>query len=89
MELEQYQSLLLLAKQALMFYANSWNYQDKISNPSPIAFDDYGSQARFVLQQMQQLELMQANMINDFNNIKFEEPLTNIEDITQIIKDNL
>jgi len=83
---EQYISLLTLAKQALIFYGNSWNYQDKISNPSQIAFDDYGSQARFALNQIAQLELMQNTMALEYVNETMKLAETeNPEDIEKIL----
>lgn len=80
-----YESTISLLKQALLFYSNPNNY---IGDSSPMAFDK-GFQAKYALQQITQLEIMQATMAIDYSNLKIEEPLTNIEDITQIIKDNL
>jgi len=80
-----YESTILLLKQALLFYSNPNNYN---GNSSPIAFDK-GFQAKYALQQITQLEIMQATMAIDYSNLKIEEPLTNLEDIAQIIKDNL
>ena len=87
---EQYQSLLTLAKQALMFYANENNYTFGMvaGNFSQIELDK-GFQAKFALQQMEQLEQLNFTMISDFSTIKFEEPITNIEEITKLIKDDL
>jgi hypothetical protein len=88
---EQYEGLLMLAKQALMFYANENNYTyfELVTGSFSRIGLDKGFQAKFVLQQIEQLEQQKIVMVNDFSNIKFEEPITNPEDIMQIIKDNL
>jgi hypothetical protein len=82
------EGMIELLKQALLFYGDKSNYNTQNGSVvANIANDDYGSQARFVLQQLADQQKAEDEMNIDWTN--FKEPDTNLEDITQIIKDNL
>lgn len=84
------EGVIALMKQALKFYADSENYKGyfngKDLEPSLIGVDS-GHQARFTLKLLDDIEKTEADMEIDYTN--FVEPDTNLEDITQIIKNNL
>jgi len=69
--IEEYQNLVSLLEQALKFYANKQNYVSNTSSNSLIASDDYGSQARFALRKIEELNNINTQMENDF--IKLSE----------------
>lgn len=82
------EGMIELMKQALLFYADKSNYNTHNGTIVPkISHDDYGSQARFALKQLDDQQKAEGEMNIDWTN--FVEPDTNLEDITQIIKDNL
>lgn len=84
------EGVIWLLKEALKFYADSENYKGyfngKELEPSLIGVDS-GHQARFALQQLEDQQKTENEINIDWTN--FKEPDTNLEDITQIIKDNL
>lgn len=55
---EQYENLIELLKQALLFYADKENYLFYKKKDAPIALDE-GSQARFALEKIN--EIMESN----------------------------
>lgn len=73
--INEYDNLIRLLKIALEFYADKNNYLDNPDNPSNIVFDDFGSQARFATQKIEEFyqniktieEEFQAYYINDKN----------------------
>jgi len=84
------EGVVALMKQALLFYANERNYMGYFNGKeleSSSIGSDNGFQARFVLKQLEDQEKAEADMNIDWTN--FKELETNLEDITQIIKNNL
>jgi hypothetical protein len=69
--IEEYQNLVELLKQALRFYADKSTYGQYMGTPSSIAMDEYGSQARFALEQAEKLEKINQKIHEDYN--KFVE----------------
>ncbi len=95
---EDYQNLVIVLKKALEFYANKSNYDAKhpINN---VLFSyiemDCGSQAKFALEKIQELEKNYKNMEDDFvknisisiqNNEKMPKILEMIEDFRKLNK---
>lgn len=82
--------MIVLMKQALLFYANENNYtfSGSVAGGFSKIELDKGYQARFTLKQLEDQEKAEDEMNIDWTN--FKEPDTNfIEDIEQMIKDNL
>jgi hypothetical protein len=81
MNSEQYENLIALLKKALEFYADQRNYDGPMGNISSISLDEYGSQARFALEKIKELQKMNDEMQSDYiknaetmmNNMKDEE----------------
>lgn len=67
--IEEYQSLVELLKQALKFYANPSNYIGAMGTIAPIDSDEHGSQARFALEKIEELEKINKNIENDYDRI--------------------
>lgn len=80
-----------LLKQALLFYANKENYDDvnKLDVISPIEADEFGSQARFALKKIQEIQDQNQKLEDDYNKV-IDETINIIEnnplDLTKIIK---
>ena len=66
---EEYQSLVELLKQALRFYANKSTYGHYMGNPSSIDLDEWGSQARFALEQAEKIEKANLQIQEDYNKL--------------------
>lgn len=84
---EEYQNIVSLLKQALLFYADEKNYTDR-GNDRPILTRiemDKGSQAKFALDKINELEKMYLNTINEYKNISEFEAL---EDFKKISEEN-
>jgi len=94
--IDQLLNVIELMKKGLEFYSNSRNYDGPMGTIAPIADDEYGSQARFVLEQLKTIENINHEMekdyetlINDFNIKKSqEEMINNIEIFKQLGGDN-
>lgn len=88
---EEYQNLVELLKQALLFYADKSNYVSDIGFKPYVELDDYGSQARFALKRIEELDDIYGKM--EIDNIKLiENEEFNVEDLLRTIKtmnDNL
>jgi type III secretory pathway component EscR len=65
--IEEYQNLVELLKIALEFYADKNNYHNAMGNPAMIDFDEHGSQARFALSKIKELEKINQEIENDYN----------------------
>ena len=63
--IEDYQNLVELLKQALLFYAEKSNYIGDIYRNSNIAIDN-GSQARFALEKIKELEEVYNKIQTDY-----------------------
>ena len=68
----EYYNLVILLKQALLFYADKENYGESKSSPILI---DRGSQAQFVLKSITDLEEMYMDTIKDHKNLSESEML--------------
>lgn len=95
MNSEQYENLIALLKKALEFYADQRNYDGPMGTISSISSDEYGSQARFALEQIKKLEALNLEAENDFlknaealTEEKREEMINNIEIFKQLGGDN-
>lgn len=75
--IEEYQNLVGLLKKALEFYANTNNYKSDVDNAAMIDLDEYGSQARFALKKIQEVEKMQKELEQQF-----------VNDVTKAIENN-
>lgn len=76
---DEYKNLISLLKQALLFYGDKENYTDR-GKHKPILTRieiDEGSQARFALDKIKELEELYLNTVEEFKNISeleaFEE----------------
>jgi len=78
MNSEQYENLIELLKQALMFYSNKENYYFHVDRNSPIEIDR-GSQARFALEKIQETLDSDKKLQKEFNRI-ITETIGAIED---------
>jgi hypothetical protein len=87
--IEDYQNLVELLKQALLFYSNENNYPKTIcitgddntkieNNLSQIEIDK-GSQARFALSKINEINIINQKMLDDYVNIS-EKMLNNVND---------
>jgi len=93
--IEQYQNLVELLKQALLFYANSGSYKIPVESDSDYTRScmrpefhltrveiDNGSQARFALEKIKEMDKSDDEMMKEFlDNIP-----TNIDASTEMIK---
>jgi len=55
-----------LLKEALKFYANKNNYISGMCNQTQISVDDYGSQARFALKQLDDVEIINQKIEEEY-----------------------
>lgn len=60
--IEQYENLVALLKKALEFYADKRNYNSVMGTIAPIDSDEQGSQARFALKKIEELEEINKNI---------------------------
>jgi hypothetical protein len=67
--IEEYQNLVNLLKTTLEFYADERNYAGYMGNPASIDLDEHGSQARFVLAKVKELEELNQKMQDDYDRI--------------------
>ena len=81
--LEDYQNLIEVLKHALMFYANEKNY---IGNPAMINVDQQGSQARFALNKIEEIEKINEKMKSGYINLIEDVNNYTSDDMSQIIK---
>ena len=69
---EQYENLITLLKQALEFYSNENNYKENFNGkniePSLMIIDN-GSQARFALKKIEELDVLNQDIENDYKNM--------------------
>ena len=63
--IEEYQNLIELLKKALEFYANADNYHGTMGNTAMIDLDE-GSQARFALNKIVELEEINQNILDEY-----------------------
>lgn len=63
--LEELRSKIELMKQALLFYGNKENYLFFKNKDAPVALDE-GTQARFVLKQLEDLDEMNEEMGKEY-----------------------
>jgi hypothetical protein len=93
MNKEQYENLIELLKQALKFYADSGNYDGAMGTIAPIASDEYGSQARFALQKVQETLDADKKLQEDYNRVindtinAIENNPIDVSDMIKTIKD--
>lgn len=79
LNIDEYKNLISLLEQALLFYADKENYTDNGNDKSILTKIeiDKGSQARFALDKMKELEEMYLNTVEEYKNISelevFEE----------------
>lgn len=81
LSIEEYQNLVSLLKQALLFYADKENYTDR-GKERPILTRieiDEGSQARFALEKIKELEKMYLDTVEEFKQLSEFEAFKNIE----------
>lgn len=71
-----YDNLIELLKQALLFYADKGNYGGAMGTIAPIDSDDYGSQARFALSKIDEMKTLSETMEDEYNK-QLEELLKN------------
>lgn len=76
--IEEYQNLVALLKEALKFYANGSNYTQILNERSNINIDG-GSQARFALGKIGELEEINQKILDDYINIS-DKILDDVED---------
>ena len=61
-----YDNLIELLKQALLFYADKENYGGATGTIAPIDSDDYGSQARFALSKIDEMKTLSETMEDEY-----------------------
>lgn len=87
---EKYLNIIELLKQALLFYADKENYLFYKDKDALIALDE-GSQARFALKQIEELDEINEKIKSDYNDlindVQEEESPENIMDLINKIKD--
>jgi len=67
--IEEYQNLVALLKTTLEFYADDTNYAEYMGNPATIALDAYGSQARFALSKIKEVETQSQKLLEDYEKL--------------------
>ena len=82
--IEEYQNLFELLKQALLFYANENNYYD-VEHELSLIKKDNGSQAKFALKKIQEIFEINQKLHNDYNKIITETIENTPIDITDTI----
>jgi hypothetical protein len=80
---EQYENLIALLKKALEFYGDKENYLFYSHKDAPIALDE-GSQARFALDKIKELQKLNDEMLEDY--AKNAEAMTNEMSDDEIMK---
>ena len=70
--IEEYQNLVNLLKTTLEFYADQRNYAGYMGNPASIDLDEHGSQARFVLAKVKELEELNQKMQDDYDKLMLD-----------------
>lgn len=87
---EKYLNIIELLKQALLFYANKENYLS-YEDKNTLIMLDKGSQARFALKQIEELDEINEKIKYDYNDlindVKKEESPENIVNLINKIKD--
>lgn len=79
--IEEYQNLVSLLKQALLFYADKKNYNnDEFKSPKIII--DNGSQAEFALNKINELEQMYLDTMKEYKSISEQEALEEFKNIS-------
>ena len=86
MSIEQYENLVELLKQALKFYANPSNYNGAMGTIAPIDSDEYGSQARFALSKIDEINQINKKLENDLINSIDDVSNESTENMMNIIK---
>lgn len=93
--IDDYKNLIEVLKQALIFYANKNNYFTEKNAPiTMIDLDEHGSQARFALSKIVEIEELYKKMNDEYIeniNQEFDEKMTN-EDFLKVlekVKNNL
>jgi len=86
--IEEYQNLVGLLKNALKFYANEDNYLFYNNKDAPVALDN-GSQARFALKKIEEASEASDKMEADYvkNLTEAIENNNNTEDMLKIIEE--
>ena len=89
--IEDYQNLVELLKQALEFYEEKTNYDGDIYHISKIAMDN-GSQARFALEKIRELEEIHRKIHDEFEKFLTEDKqidfINNVNAFKEIFGDN-
>ena len=69
---QDYENLIELLRQALLFYANKENYNknnysESRGYQSMIDLDEYGSQARFALKKIKEIREINEKLVKDYS----------------------
>ena len=89
--IEEYQNLFELLKQALMFYGDENNYHN-VEHELSLIKKDSGSQARFALKKIQEIFELNQKLHDDYNKIitetieKIENTPIDLTDTINIFK---
>jgi hypothetical protein len=70
--IEELQSLVNLMQEALKFYADERNYDGPMGNIAPIDLDEHGSQARFVLNKVKELNEQNQKIQDEYDKLVLE-----------------
>jgi hypothetical protein len=70
--IEERDNLIQLMQEALKFYADPTNYIGPMGTIAPIYSDDYGSQARFALEKVKQLNEQNQKIQDDYDKLILE-----------------
>jgi cytochrome c peroxidase len=85
--IEEYQNLIGLMKKALEFYADPKNYEGECEDNTPIVADELGSQARFVLEKLEQLENLNKVMEDEYTkDVTDKDVLNAIEEFKKTVE---
>jgi hypothetical protein len=82
---EQYENIIALLKQALLFYANEKNYLFYDHKDAPVALDE-GSQARFALEKLKEVTDADQKLQEEYNKV-IGETISAIESTPINLKD--
>jgi hypothetical protein len=77
--IEDYQNMFILLKQTLAFYADELNYKSVLGSPIAVDLDKHGSQARFALSKIKELEEINQKILDDYSKMS-DKMVDSIED---------
>jgi len=88
-DIDSYRSLVELLKKALEFYADKNTYSGFMGNASSIDLDDQGSQARFALDKIREVEESHEKLLADWDEIKIKHAdfFNNVDQFKKIFGD--